>query len=312
MTVAVFNAMIRPLLEPRLPAWVEPHWFANGDELMALAPQAEIGWFDGYDFSLPPRAAAVATRLRWLNTLGAGVDQFPLAELAARGVVFTNGAGLNAIPIAEYVVMGMLTVAKGWREVVRAQDRREWLNVSPGTQELFGTSALILGAGGIGNRVAELLRPWGVSVTTVRRTPRDGDLGLDQWRARLGEFDWVIVAVPSTPDTEAMIGAAELAEMKPSAVLLNFARGAVIDQTALVEALQAKRIAGAFLDVTTPEPLPADHPLWAIENCHISMHLSGRAQTALFPRAVDRFVANLDRFQRGEPLESTVDLRLGY
>ena len=312
MTVAVFNAMIRPLLAPRLPDWVEPHWFASGDELMALAPGAEIGWFDSYDFALPPRAAAAATRLRWLNTLGAGVDQFPLADLAARGVVFTNGAGLNAVPIAEYVVMAMLTVAKGWREVVRAQERREWLQASPGTQELFGTSALILGAGGIGGRVAELLRPWGVTVTTVRRTPRDGNLGLDAWRERLGTFDWVILAVPSTPDTEGMIGAAELAAMKRSAVLLNFARGAVIDQPALVDALQARRIAGAFLDVTTPEPLPADHPLWSIDSCHISMHLSGRAQTALFPRAVDRFVANLDRFHRGEPLESTVDLSLGY
>lgn len=312
MTVTVLNAMIRPLLEPRLPGWVEPRWFASSDELLALAPEAEIGWFDSYNFPATAKAAGLAVKARWINTLGAGVDHFPLADLAVRGVAFTNGAGLNAIPIAEYVVMAMLTVAKGWREVVRAQERREWLGASPGTQELSGTSALILGTGGIGSRLADLLRPWGVAVTTVRRNPQPGDLGTGDWRARLADFDWVIVLVPSTPDTEGMIGAAELAAMKRSAVLLNFARGAVIDQPALIEALQAKRIASAFLDVTTPEPLPADHELWGLENCHISMHLSGRAQTALFPRAVDRFLANLDRWQHGELLESRVDLALGY
>ncbi|HMP57657.1 MAG TPA: D-2-hydroxyacid dehydrogenase [Novosphingobium sp.] len=312
MTVTVLNAAIRPLLEARLPGWVEPRWFTAADDLMTLGPQAEIGWFDCWDFSAGPKAAALATRLRWLNTLGAGVDSFPLALLAERGVRLTNGAGLNAVPIAEYILMAMLTVAKGWREVVRAQERREWLAGPPGRQELCGSSALILGAGGIGGRLAELLRALGLAVTTVRRSPGPGDLGMDGWRDRLGDFEWVIVLVPSTPQTEGMIGTAELAAMKPDAVLINFARGAVIDQDALVEALQARRIAGAFLDVTTPEPLPADHALWSLDNCHISMHLSGRSHANLFPRAVDRFLANLDRWQRGEPLESQVDLALGY
>ena len=109
--------------------------------------------------------------------------------MAERGVTLTNGAGLSAIPIAEYAVMAMLTVAKGWREVVRAQERREWLGASPGTQELFGTAALILGAGGIGSRLADLLRPWDVAVTTVRRNPQPGDLGTGEWRARLAELE---------------------------------------------------------------------------------------------------------------------------
>lgn len=312
MTVTLLNALIRPLVEGRLPDWVEPRWFTSSEEMLALAPEAEIGWFDGYDFAATPRAAAAGVKLRWLNTLGAGVEVFPLDLLAERGVVFTNGAGLNAIPIAEYIVMGMLTVAKGWREVVRAQDRHEWLGDSPGKQELYGSRALVLGAGGIGGRVVELLRPWGVEVVTVRRNPQAGDLGLDQWRARLGEFDWVIVSVPSTPDTARLIGAAELAAMKPSACLLNVSRGAVIDQPALIEALEKRRIAAAFLDVTDPEPLPADHPLWALDNCHISMHLSGRAQSRQFARAAERFLANLSRWERGERLESTVDLALGY
>lgn len=312
MTVTVLNAMIRPLLEGQLPGWVQPHWFTNTEELYALAPKAEIGWFDSFDLSSTHEATRRAGKLKWLNTLAAGVDPFPLAQLREAGVVFTNGAGLNAITIAEYAVMGMLTVAKGWREVVRAQERREWLQVAPGTQELYGTKALIIGAGGIGGRIAELLPPFGVDVTCVRRKPAPGVLLPDQWRERLGEFDWVILAVPSTPDTDKLIGAAELAAMKRSAVVLNFARGAVIDQPALIAALEARQIAGAFLDVTDPEPLPPDHPLWALENCHISMHLSGRSQNTLFARAAERFLRNLGRFERGEPLESRVDLSLGY
>lgn len=312
MTVTVLNAFIRPMLEGKLPDWVEPHWFANTEELYALAPQAEIGWFDSFDLKSTYEAARRAERLKWLNTLAAGVDPFPLDMLRAKGVTLTNGAGLNAITIAEYAVMGMLTIAKGWREVVRAQERHEWLTDAPGKQELFGSKALIVGAGGIGGRIAELLLPWGVEVTMVRRTPAPGVLGPDEWRARLGDFDWVVLAVPSTGETEKMIGAAELAAMKPTAAILNFARGAVIDQPALVEALNMKRIGAAFLDVTDPEPLPPDDPLWSLDNCHISMHLSGRSQNTLFLRSAERFLANLDRWGRGEPLESIVDPIKGY
>ena len=109
-----------------------------------------------------------------------------------------------------------------------------------------------------------------------------------------------------------MIGAAELAAMKSTASILNFARGAVIDQDALVEALRNRTVAGAWLDVTDPEPLPGGHPLWSLDNCHISMHLSGRSQTKLFPRAAERFLANLERYRSGEELAYRVDLTLGY
>ncbi len=311
-TVAVLNALIRPLLEGHLPDWLEPRWFTTSEELIALAPQAEIGWFDSFDFAAGLAAAGKGDRLKWLNTLAAGVDPFPLDKLRDQGVILTNGAGLNAPTIAEYALMGMLVMAKGYREVVRAQERHEWLHDAPGKMELMGSKALVIGAGGIGGRIAELLRRIDVDVTEVRRRPAPGVLTTDQWRARLGEFDWVIIVVPSTADTDKMIGAAELAMMKSSAAVLNFARGAVIDQDALVDALKARRIAGAFLDVTDPEPLPADHPLWSLDNCHISMHLSGRSQTLLFKRAAERFLANLERWRKGEELAYRVDLSLGY
>lgn len=312
MTIAVLSAIARPILEPRLPDWIEPRWFATTEELMAIVDQAEIGWFDLYKKEDMAEAARRAVRMKWFNSIYAGLEHMPLALMHERGVVVTNGAGINAITIAEYVVMGMLTVAKGYREVVHAQDRHEWLMDSPGKRELYGSKALLLGMGAIGSLIAERLAPFGVEVTKVRRTPGPDTLAPDAWRGKLGEFDWVILAVPATPETDGMIGAAELAAMKSDAVLLNIARGTVVDQDALVEALKAGRIHSAFLDVTTPEPLPADHPLWDLPNAHVTMHLSGRAQDKMFIRSVDRFLVNLERYRKGEPLEPVVDLLRGY
>ncbi len=312
MTILVASAMVRPALEPRLPGWVKPRWFASTEELFALAPSAQIGWFDTY--IKPDMAEAVlrATNLKWLNSIYAGVDGMPLDVLATRGVAYTNGAGINAITIAEYVVMGMLTIAKGYRDVVRAQERHEWLMDSPGKVELYGSKALLLGYGAIGKLVEERLLPFGVDVTVVRRSKGEKVLGPDQWRAQLQDFDWIILAVPATRETDGMIGASELAAMKSTAVIVNIARGSVIDQDALVTALTARTIGGAFLDVTSPEPLPPGDPLWGIDTAHISMHLSGRAQDKMFARSVDRFLANLDRWHSGERVEPQVDLALGY
>ncbi|MFM5893742.1 MAG: NAD(P)-dependent oxidoreductase, partial [Novosphingobium sp.] len=131
-------------------------------------------------------------------------------------------------------------------------------------------------------------------------------------RDELGRFDWIVIAVPATPDTWHMIGAAELAAMRSDAVIVNVARGSVIDQDALVDALAAGRIGGALLDVTTPEPLTEDHPLWTLDNAQVTMHLSGNAQTLMFQRSAERFLTNLDRYRRGEPLEPMVDYAAGY
>jgi phosphoglycerate dehydrogenase-like enzyme len=311
-TKLVMAGLVRPLIEPRLPEWVEAHWYMSKDEGLALAPQAEIGWFDMYDKADMAAVIGAATQMKWLNSIYAGVDGMPLAQLKAQGCVVTNGAGINAITIAEYVVMGMLSVAKGYRDVVRAQERREWLIDSPGKVELFGSKALILGYGAIGKLIEERLKAFAVDVTVVRRTPAPGVLTPDQWRDRLDEFDWVILAVPATAETDGMIGADELSAMKPSAALINIARGSVVDQDALVTALQQKQIAAAFLDVTRPEPLPADHVLWTLDNAHITMHLSGRAQDKMFVRSAERFFENLARYRNGEPLAPLVNLDLGY
>ena len=312
MTIAVLSGLIRPLVEPRLPEWVEPHWFMSKEEALQLAPEAEIGWFDFTQPGPMIEVVTAATGLKWLNSIYAGLDFLPLDLLAERGVTVTNGAGINAITIAEYTVMLMLAHAKGYRAVVRAQDRHEWLLDSPGKRELFGERVLLLGLGAIGGLVKTRLEAFGMEVVPVRRSGGDGALKPDQWRGDLGSFDWIVLAVPSTPDTHGMIGAAELATMKPSAVLVNIARGEVIDQDALMRALAAKRIEAALLDVTTPEPLPAEHPLWGLENAQVTMHLSGRAQTKMFQRSADRFIENLARWHAGEPVEPRLDLALGY
>lgn len=312
MTKAVISSLIRPLVEPRLPDWVEPTWFSSVNELMEAVPEAEIGWFDLQDWTKMADAVRSATKLKWLNSIYSGLDFLPLDVLEERGVVVTNGAGINAIAIAEYVVLGMLVVAKGYREVVRSQFDHAWLPDSPGKRELAGSKAMILGYGAIGQLVDQRLKGFDVEVVPVRRSGADGALGPDEWRAKIGEFDWIIICVPATPETDGMFGADEIAAMKDDAILVNIARGSVVDQPALEEALAAKRIGGAFLDVCTPEPLPPDHRLWTFDNAHITSHVSGRAQDKMFFRSADRFIENLARYRSGEPLEPRMDLTLGY
>jgi phosphoglycerate dehydrogenase-like enzyme len=311
-TITALSALIRPLIEPHLPDWVEPIWFMSREEALAAAPLADIGWFDMYSKADMLATIQAATKLKWLHSLYVGVDGMPLEQLKAQGTIVTNGVGINAVTIAEYVIMAMLNIAKGYQQVMEAAQRKEWLLDSPGKIELYGSKALLLGYGAIGKLIEQRLAAFHVDVTKVRRSPAPDTLTPDQWRGRLGEFDWVIIAVPATPETDGMIGADELAAMKPSASLINIARGSVVDQDALLETLNAKSIAAAWLDVTTPEPLPADHPLWDTPNAHISMHLSGRAQTQMFQRSAQSFLENLARYKNGAALEPQVNLDLGY
>ena len=311
-TTLAISGMIRPLIEPRLPEGLDVRWFMTAEEAIEAVKGAEIGWFDSNNKDDMVASLMAAKDLKWLNSIYAGLDFLPMDVLIERGITVTNGAGINAITIAEYVVMGMLGIAKGYREVVRAQDRHEWLMDSPGKRELAGTRAMLLGYGAIGKLIKPRLEAFGVEVKTVRRSGGEGALTPSEWRGHLGSFDWIILAVPATPETDGMIGADELAKMKDDAVIVNIARGSVIDQPALIEALKAKQIGGAFLDVTTPEPLPADHELWSLDNAHVTMHLSGRAQDKMFVRSAERFLENLEKYLAGEPVAPVFDPRLGY
>ncbi|MGH6614543.1 D-2-hydroxyacid dehydrogenase [Sphingomonas sp.] len=309
---AVLPALARPLLEPHLPADLEIAWFTSREEAEQMVLDADIAWVDMQRSGHSGEVAALGTRLKWLSTIFAGLDAFPLDLLKERGITVTNGTGINAVAVAEYAVMGVLTAAKRFDEVVRLADRHEWTIAAPGQVELLDTTALIIGYGAIGKLIGDRLTAFGVTVTGVTRSGRNGTLTPDAWRGKLGDFDWVILAAPSTGETKAMFGAEEFAAMKRSAWLINIARGDMVDQDALIEALTARRIAGAFLDTVTPEPLPPEHPLWDAPNAIHTMHLSGRSQTKMFQRAGVLFLKNLDAFLAGRPMENVVDLAAGY
>ncbi|WP_085809286.1 D-2-hydroxyacid dehydrogenase [Sphingomonas sp. TZW2008] len=311
--IAVLPALARPLLAPHLPDDLSVGWFSNAEEANAMIADADIAWVDMNTAARVNAAIRCAgPNLKWVSTIFAGLDAFPLDVLREKGAIVTNGVGINAYAVAEYAVLGVLAAAKRFDEVVRAHDRAEWLTDSPGKIELYETRALIVGYGAIGRAIGERLQGFGITVTGVTRSGSDGTLTPDKWRATLGDYDWVILAAPSTGETKAMIGRDELSAMKREAWLINIARGDMIDDAALLEALHGGTIGGAFLDPTAPEPLPADHPLWKAPNCMITMHLSGRSQTKMFQRAAALFLRNLKAFRAGAPMENVADLDRGY
>ncbi len=314
MEKLLLPGFIRPLLEPHLPENIVIDWWMTPDEATAKIGDADVAWVDQ---SYPPMMFDLLSKgknLKWLSTVYAGLDSFPTAFLKEQNIKVTNGIGINSIAVAEYAVLGMLALAKRYDEVVRAAARKEWLQASPGTVELDETRALIVGYGSIGSAIGDRLRAFGVDITGVARTarPDQGILAADEWKDSLPEYDWVILATPSTDETVALLGAAEISRMKKTAFVVNIARGSCIDQDALVAACLSNDIAGAFLDVTTPEPLPDDHILWQVPNILLSMHLSGRSQTKMFARSSELFLSNLKRYLAGEPLTNQVDLKLGY
>jgi len=209
-----------------LPPGHEVAWYGDYEECRAAAAGAEVLWLD---FFRRPQIEAVirgAGGLRWVFTRGAGMDSQPLELYGERGVVLTNGSGLVAGPIAESLVLAMLAAAKRFPELVRAQDRADWLRRPPGRGELQDTRALVLGYGEIGRAVASRLAGFGVRVVGVRRRRSEDPavIGPDEWRPRLPEFDWVIVTVASVTANRHLVGAPELAAMKAGAWILNVTR----------------------------------------------------------------------------------------
>jgi phosphoglycerate dehydrogenase-like enzyme len=303
-----------PYLEGRLPPGVELVSFADVEEAASKAEGLEIVWLDFFKWVSNRPVFEAATDLKWATTLAAGINSFPLDLLHERGVRLTNGAGINAGVVAEYALLGMLAGAKRVDEVVRAHDRAEWLAQAPGRMELEGSRALIIGFGAIGQAIGKRLQAFDVAVDAVRKNPTKagGELGPGDWQGKVGDYDFVILAAPAEPGAPPMLGAAELGAMKPSAWLVNVGRGTLIDRLALLDTLERKAIAGAFLDVTDPEPLPADDPLWKMPNVIVSAHLAGRSQRDILRRGAEFFLQNLQRYVAGEPLLNEIDLSRGY
>jgi phosphoglycerate dehydrogenase-like enzyme len=268
-------------------------------------------------FSDAGSLADVAPHLKWIQLTSAGADRLLSSGFIEGGITVTTVSGLHATPIGEYVLCAMLMFAKGAPGFLRAQSRHEWLRYMP--KELLGATVGIVGMGHIGEEVARLAKAFGCRIIATRRsvTSPTSDEHADELLPSSGlsrlleASDYIVLAVPLTPETRGMIGADELRLMKPDAVLINIARGGVIDEAALVEALREHRIAGAALDVFEQEPLPADSPLWDLENVILSPHISGGTEI-YNQRAVDIFADNLRRYLAGEPLRNVVDPARGY
>jgi phosphoglycerate dehydrogenase-like enzyme len=294
-----------------LPSDVQTAYYTDTDSCVAAIPGAEILWINYLENF--ERVIEAGAALRWVTTQAAGVEHLPLHLLDRRGLVLTNGAGLGAIPISEYVVMALLAGLKGLPDMIRAKDRKEWLDKPPTLTVLHGRRALIYGYGGIGRAIGERLKPFGVVVTGVRRHPGDepGVIAAENWEARLPETDLLILSVPVTPVTRALVGAAQLAALPKGAWVANIARGDLIDEPALVSALKSGHLGGAYLDATQPEPLPLESELWSLPNVILTPHTSWASYDFL-NRAAAIFLDNLDRYRSGEPLRNVVDLKAGY
>lgn len=284
------------------------------DEIEATLDEIEIA-VASFPRDLLPRAR----NLRWLQQWGAGADwlmRYP--EAVEMDFLLTNASGVHAIPISEHIFAYLLARARGLCRAVRAQERHEWVHHSQHRVfELAGKTLLLVGVGAIGERTALLAEAFGMRVLGVRRDPSAGAPGVeamfgpDQVLQLLPEADFVVLTIPMTHETRGLIGERELRAMKPTAFIINIGRGGTIQEQVLIRALQEGWIAGAGLDVFETEPLPADSPLWDMENVIITSHYSGLTPH-YHERAMDIFLDNLRRYQASEPLRNVVDKELGY
>lgn len=286
-------------------------------EFRALLAETEV-LFD-FDAGTAAQLVALAPRLRWLQSTSAGVGQAARRYgLLDTEIIVTTASGVHAVPLAEFVLMAMLMFTKHYGFLAELKARRRFDKFASGT--LPGKTLAIIGPGKIGREIARLARPFGVRLTALARTARTAtDLGVDrvytrdELHAMLGEADFVALAVPHTADTEEMIGAAEIATMKPGAVLINIARGVVVDEDALIAALRSGHLTGAALDVFRKEPLPADSPLWDLPNVIINSHSASTAEGEN-AKIVDLFCENLRHYLDGEPekMRNVLDKKLLY
>ncbi|MBW3535114.1 MAG: D-2-hydroxyacid dehydrogenase [Gemmatimonadetes bacterium] len=312
----------------------------SGDGTARVAPEVldAVADADAYlGFGIPEAVLERGRRLRWVHSGSAGVGGSLTPTLFRRSeVAFTNSAGIHAPPIAEGVVGALLHFARGFDLAVRGQAEGRWVQerfyeADAPVGELAGSTVGIVGYGGIGREVARRVVPVGARVLALKRTPPasptadvpslvDGVAfpgavellhGQEGFRRLLRESDAVVVCVPETEATRGLMDAGALALMKPSAVLVNVARGGVIDEEALVEALRAGRLRGAALDVFTSEPLPEDHPLWSLPRVLLTPHVSGVTR-GYWTREVELIVDNLRRLREGRPLCNLVDREEGY
>lgn len=318
----------------RFPLWRIPEWLPK--RIQARFPQLQVVHLDGLKdidreipdseifagFLLRPESLARARQLRWVHATAAGVDQLCYPEMVASPVIITNSSTVMAEPVAEHTMALILALAKRIPSAIRYQREANWGQTAvaqerPGIQELQGSVLGLVGLGSIGQELVKRVRPFGMRVMAVKRDPSSGA----EWADRLfppsellemlAQADFVVLAAPQTSATHRLMGAAEFAAMKPSAYFINVARGVLVDDVALLHALESGCIAGAAADVFDPEPLPPESPLWKAPNMLITPHLAATTER-LWQRHADLLEDNISRYLEGRPLRNVVDKTLGY
>jgi len=263
---------------------------------------------------LTPGLFKLAKKLRWVQSPSAGQEGHLFPEFIKSDILLTNMAGIYNEEIADHVYALILAFTRQIPRFTRNQDKRYWESRSGSKVDwLVGKTLGIIGLGGIGGEVAKRAPCFGMRVVATRANPErpkpdyvEQIWGPDGLNHLLAESDFVVICTPETPRTRKMIGSKELRTMKRTAYLINIGRGAVVELDALTQALKEDVIVGAGLDVFEIEPLPADHPLWEMENVIITPHMASSIN--IYPaRRVDRFLDNLSRYLQGKPLISVVD-----
>jgi D-2-hydroxyacid dehydrogenase (NADP+) len=319
----------------RFGLWKVPAWFS--ERLAAEFPQLEIVLRDSYQgveehlgdteilftISLRPEQFLAARKLRWIHAPSAAVHQFMFAELVGSDVILTNSTEVHGPVVAEHVMALMFALAKKLPQALAFQRSHVWgqeaiWNEGAHPRELAGATLGLIGVGSIGRRVARMSSGLGMRVIAVREHIGKGcPSGVERVFApfdlneMLRQSDFVVMAAPVTEATQKLITAERLAAMKPNAYLINVGRGAQVDETALVDVLRSRHIAGAALDVFEHEPLPTDSPLWNLDNLLITPHTAGLTEK-LWHRHYEHFSANLKRYLAGESLQFVVDKQKRY
>ena len=302
-----------------------PRFQADHTSPVHRSPAQEAEWrtllaladilFD-FDHTHREDLPTLAPNLKWIQATSAGIGQFVKQYAYDKtGWLFTTASGVHARPLTEFCLMAMLIFSKNYPLMDAQKSARLWQRFN--NTELRGKTLGIIGLGRIGRDLAQVCHFFGMRVLACRRslidspptveqtfTPRDLD-------ALLPQADFLVLCTPHTPETDKLISAERIRRLKPGAVLINIARGAIVDQAALTRALQDGHLAGAALDVTDPEPLPPDHPLWDLPNVIISHHSASTADTEN-GKLTDLFIRNLHHFLKGEDLENLLDIELMY
>lgn len=296
---------------------------AAGCEVQRLSPDAPLSpeALRGFEVLLgffPGNVLKGLEGLRWMQTPTAGIDFVSGALDPASGVVVTNSSGAYGVAIAEYLMMGVLMLYRQMPAYMNNQRAHAWREEGP-SRTIAGALVTVLGLGDLGRSFALRMRSMGAVVRGVRRSAGekpdfvDALYPVSALADAVDGADIVAICLPGTQETHGLVSEAVLSRMKQDALLLNAGRGAIIDEPALIRALQTKKLGGAVLDVMQVEPLPPDSPLWDMDNVILTPHISGRTEDPACARIIyEIFLGNLERFLSGRPLTHVVDLARGY